>query len=441
MAFLYTWDAAFKGDPADVEDAKLGAGRIRALKVALSERLEIDHKLDGNADDGKHVKVTLVEQTTKPTLITNECAVYSKDVSGITKLFIEDSAAEEFKVQVAPIDTLRANVAMHASTMNLFLDRRIIDGTGSAVVIIAIANAPIIGDEALLYPITGTTITHGAIFDVQGNINYVTEAGDALRFRSVTVSTFKVDIIKDSGTPIVNPVLPVSKNLVINGGFTINQRAYVSGVALASGSYGHDRFKAGSSGGDYTFAQLASSTQITIAASKTLIQVIEDKNVQDSSYVLSWTGTAKARYAVNSATPAGAYASSPILITGQTPGSTMSIEFGNGASSGTLKDVQLERGAVVGLTERRSFQDELMMCYRYYQDYGNAYMRYDTGIARTLNIVFKWITPMRVAPTVAGSSVGGSPSNTITPVDILISGTSTTTGLIGYTGVTATAEL
>jgi len=133
------------------------------------------------------------------------------------------------------------------------------------------------------------------------------------------------------------------KNIIINGGFTVNQRVYASGATLAAGAYGHDRWKAGSGGGDYSFTQLASNTTITIAANKTLIQVIEDKNVHRTSYTLSWTGTAQARYAVNSATPAGAYAASPIVITGQTVGTTMSVEF-----------------------PFRSFASELALCQRYF---------------------------------------------------------------------------
>ena len=152
------------------------------------------------------------------------------------------------------------------------------------------------------------------------------------------------------------------KNALINGGFTLNQRAYVSGATLASTAYGHDRWKAGSGGGDYSFTQLNSDTTITIASGKTLIQVVEDKNVQGTSYVLSWTGTAQARYAVNSATPTGSYAASPILITGQTAGTTMSVEF----NAGTLGKAQLEVGAVASTFEIRSFGTELALCQRYY---------------------------------------------------------------------------
>ena len=152
------------------------------------------------------------------------------------------------------------------------------------------------------------------------------------------------------------------KNLLIDAGFTINQRAYVSGATLASGSYGHDRWKAGASGGDYTFTQLASSTTITIASGKSLIQVVEDKNVNGTSFVLSWTGTAQARYAVNGATPSGSYAASPILITGQTVGTTMSVEF----NTGTLSKPQLELGSTATSFDVRDYGTELMMCQRYY---------------------------------------------------------------------------
>lgn len=152
------------------------------------------------------------------------------------------------------------------------------------------------------------------------------------------------------------------KNLLIDAGFTINQRGYVSAATLASGAYGHDRWKAGASGGDYSFTQLASNTQITIASGKSLIQVVEDKNVSGTSYVLSWEGTAQARYAVNSATPAGSYAASPIVITGQTAGTTMSVEF----NTGTLSKPQLELGAVATSFDQRAYSQELAMCQRYY---------------------------------------------------------------------------
>ena len=189
------------------------------------------------------------------------------------------------------------------------------------------------------------------------------------------------------------------KNLLIDAGFTINQRGYVSAATLASGAYGHDRWKAGASGGDYSFTQLASNTQITIASGKSLIQVVEDKNVSGTSYVLSWEGTAQARYAVNSATPAGSYAASPIVITGQTAGTTMSVEF----NTGTLSKPQLELGAVATSFDQRAYSQELAMCQRYYTTGQGDCV--GTGVSGTIGVVnTSFPVTMRTAPTITVST-------------------------------------
>lgn len=210
------------------------------------------------------------------------------------------------------------------------------------------------------------------------------------------------------GTPasgnLINCTGLPGRNALINGGFTLNQRAYVASATLASGVYGHDRWKAGASGGDYAFTQLNSDTTITIAAGKTLIQVVEDKNVQGTSYVLSWTGTAQARFAVNSATPAGTYAASPILITGQTAGTTMSVEF----DAGTLGKVQLEAGSVATSFEIRSVGTELALCQRYYYVGPSASYGYPSpstgGFAAAQRYDFK--VTMRAAATVVTTYTG-----------------------------------
>lgn len=196
-----------------------------------------------------------------------------------------------------------------------------------------------------------------------------------------------------------------NRNVIINGGFTINQRGYVSAAALAAGFAGHDRWKAGASGGDYSFTQLNSDTTITIAANKTLMQVVEDKNVQGTAYVVSWTGTALGRVGVNSATPSGSYAASPILITGQTAGTTLSVEFGNGASAGTLGKVQLERGAVATAFEQRLFSEELRLCQRYLEYTGMVFV---VNVASQGYPTAYWKVTKRAAPTLTIVSTAGS---------------------------------
>jgi len=185
-------------------------------------------------------------------------------------------------------------------------------------------------------------------------------------------------------------------NVIINGDFRINQGGYVSAAVLAANAYGHDQWKAGASGGDYSFTQLKSSTQITIASGKSLIQPIEDANVAGGSYVLSWTGTAQARAGVNTLTPAGAYAASPLLIGGQTAGTVMSVEF----NTGTLGTVKLESGSLVTPFVMRPYDQELVTCQRYWREF-LQYILYGETLYASTNIYGDVPThDMRAAPAV-----------------------------------------
>ncbi|HRK17679.1 MAG TPA: DUF2793 domain-containing protein [Hyphomicrobiaceae bacterium] len=64
-------------------------------------------------------------------------------------------------------------------------------------------------------------------------------------------------------------LLANGENLLINGAHLINQRNF-SGGALAAGAYGHDRWKAGASGANYTLA----AGLLTLASGE-LLQIVE----------------------------------------------------------------------------------------------------------------------------------------------------------------------
>jgi len=192
-------------------------------------------------------------------------------------------------------------------------------------------------------------------------------------------------------------------NVLINGDFRVNQFGHVSAAALAAGTYGHDQWKAGAAGGDYSFSQLKGSTQITIAAGKSIIQPIEDVNVEGGSYVLSWVGTAQARAGINTLTPSGAFAASPLLITGQTAGTVMSVEF----NAGTLGTVKLEKGSTASLFVMRPYDQELATCQRYYEKGINALAQTNaTGGNIGSDISYRVVK--RVAPTLAITNVAGA---------------------------------
>lgn len=190
------------------------------------------------------------------------------------------------------------------------------------------------------------------------------------------------------------------KNRVIDGGYIINQRGYVSGTALSAGSYAHDRWKAGSGGCTYTFTQgsLGVNTTITITAGS-LQQVIEGCNLPEGgTYTLSWTGTAQARF------NGGSYGSSPLAVTGITAGANTTIEF----NTGTVGSVQLEVGSSATSFDYRSYGTELALCQRYYErwTFGSSYGFLATGQAYSTTAVqagLFYTVQKRAGPTISTS--------------------------------------
>jgi len=183
-----------------------------------------------------------------------------------------------------------------------------------------------------------------------------------------------------------------AKNAIINGNFGINQRGVSGTVTLAAGVYGHDRWKAGSSGCTYTFATSGNVTTIDISAGS-LIQVIEGINLESGTYTLSWTGTAQGKIG------AGSYGNSGITGTA-TGGTNLNIEF----DTGTVSLVQFELGTVATPFERRQFGQELALCQRYYyrifpqQSTANLGAGYAVGTTVMTGII-PFPVEMRVAPT------------------------------------------
>ena len=203
-------------------------------------------------------------------------------------------------------------------------------------------------------------------------------------------------VIIDGTNGVNTPNTFAFKNRIIDGGFTINQRGYTSGTSLSSGSYGHDRWKGGASGGTYTFTQGSTgvNTTITITAGS-IIQVIEGANLPEGgTYVLSWTGTAQGKIGSGSFGASG--------ITGTiTAGTNTNIEF----NTGTCGNVQLEVGSTATSFDYRPYGTELALCQRYYfQD--NKYVSVlVSGVAATGT---NYPVEMRASPTIAGGGTGFS---------------------------------
>ena len=205
-------------------------------------------------------------------------------------------------------------------------------------------------------------------------------------------------------------LLKGSKNRIINGAFVINQRGYLSGTNLASGSYGFDRWKSGYTNTALTFTAGSQATTITISTSGVLQQIVERENVPAGTYVLSWTGTATGRV-YNSGGTAPAYAASPVTVTLDGSANVV-VEFTASGTTKTLGTVQLEAGTVPSPFEYRLRGEELALCQRYFVRYVGDPAGYNSvivpGVANPTTTVSRGTlilpVPMRRGPVTADFS-------------------------------------
>lgn len=116
--FSISWSSTFETQPADNELERLGAGRIRDLKVAVRQRLDVDHSWVGDGNDGKHQQVQLRVSALDPTLDATDGCLYAKVVGGNTEAFFEDSAARV--TQLTSLGALNTS-AFPPGTQMLFL--------------------------------------------------------------------------------------------------------------------------------------------------------------------------------------------------------------------------------------------------------------------------------------------------------------------------------
>jgi len=274
--------------------------------------------------------------------------------------------------------------------------------------------------DAKLLPLAGGTMTGNIILPAatptlprqavsKSYVDGAVGAGvgvDSFNTRTGAVTLSGTDITGAGGALQTELRYP---NYADNSGFGVNQRTYVSGVALAAGAYAHDRWKAGAGGCTYTFtASGGPSTTITITAG-TLQQVVEGLSVAGGSYMLSWTGTAQGRVG------AGSYAASPVAVTGIVAGANTTLEF----NAGTLGQVKLEAGTVVTPWAARTAADELGTCQRFYQGINtSARGSYSTGANFTNSVNF--LVTMRATPTAVlavSGTVGNLSSQMLTPLN------------------------
>jgi hypothetical protein len=226
-----------------------------------------------------------------------------------------------------------------------------------------------------------------------------------LKYYNSTTSQWETLVIGKQGPTGATGPAGSGANILINGAFEINQRAYVSAANLASGSYGFDRWKSTFTNTTLTYTSAPQGQLVTINSGGSIEQVVERQNIPAGTYTLSWQGTATGRV-YNTGATAPAYEASPITVTLDGL-ANVEVEFTASGSTKTLGFVQLEAGTAATPFKRNatSIQAELAACQRYYQQI-TATSGANSGMLQGLQItttesrfVCNLPVPMRATPT------------------------------------------
>lgn len=218
-----------------------------------------------------------------------------------------------------------------------------------------------------------------------------------------------------------------SENRIINGGFQVNQRSYVSGTNLASGSYGFDRWKSAFTNTALTFTAGSQTTTLTISTSGILQQIIEQSAILAGQYILSFSGTATGRVYNSGGTPPS-FAASPIVVTLDGLADVV-VEFTASGSTKTLGTVQLEVGNVFSPFQIRHRAEELALCQRYFATVGNGFVG-RMGSSTNAELVGRFPVTMRATPTL---TFGGFVNAQTTVIQLGV-GAVTATAISSFTG-------
>ena len=245
------------------------------------------------------------------------------------------------------------------------------------------------------------------------------------------------------------------RNIIINGDMQVSQRGdYTSAVAFTNNTYSLDRWKNVRAGVTATMQQKITDQpngyvgkSLRVEATSSVIgymgavQLIEDydrlklREVTVSAYVkasgvdghvylydggsyigkgtmvtqgLGWQKVEITGVVKSTATALGIY-----IVTTTSADASQSHTTGDWIE---FTQVQLELGKVATPFEHRSYGEELALCQRYYQSYGNgtdnnfAYMQYNSNY-RQVN--FKHSPKMRATPTVTQTHVAGMTAGTV----------------------------
>lgn len=190
------------------------------------------------------------------------------------------------------------------------------------------------------------------------------------------------------------------RNIIHNGVFNVNQRAYVTGTnTTVANQLTLDRWKVRTSGQNLTFSASGSGNAI-VAPAGGLEQVVESINVVGGTYVASWTG-------------AGTLTVNGVAVAN---GANFALPANTNATFvlvGAFDRFQVEPGTVATVTEVRPRAVELSLCQRYaYVAGSGAAQVIGWGVMATAtaggNFLVVTPVPLRATPTISDIGTGSA---------------------------------
>lgn len=223
-------------------------------------------------------------------------------------------------------------------------------------------------------------------------------------------------------SPTQVKALQPQPNLVVNGDFQINQRAFAGG-ALANGVYGFDRWKASGA------SSMTLAGHVLTLASGEIHQVVEPafwgySSLASTTLTVSVENPSQTVLvtlgSVSGTISSGAGRRSVTLTTAVGDTGNLSLKLArSGGGSVSFGRVKLEVGAVPTAWQARNAWQEMLLAYRYFWKFiapyldarlGDAGSLQDSGLF-TINLYMP--AEMRVTPTVTWASLSRKVSSNV----------------------------
>ncbi|WP_170138523.1 hypothetical protein [Rhodobium orientis] len=195
-------------------------------------------------------------------------------------------------------------------------------------------------------------------------------------------------------------------NLIVNGGFGINQRDFAGGM-LAAGEYGNDRFRAGADGAEFDVAD-----GIVTLAGGSLIQTIEDPGLAGKTVTVDVDDpSADLGIDIGGATGVIAAGAGRRGVQIAVPSGLTDLDVEIAGTGASFSRLQLREGGAITAFETRPPAVEEMLCHRYFAagvSFSHSAMADGAGQTAPFYAIPRAPVPMRVKPAVVAHNVYNS---------------------------------